>query len=119
MHKTGRYLDFRIVFTPSLKHEIPNLVFNLDSLEKKFGAVVNWVLKNCAQTHGKPDDQDQNRSGFIPAPQLNEFDQSGAQDRREKRERSIQDCVGNYYSMEEEVLERRARAGEDDTGGRR
>ena len=34
-HKTGRHLDFRIVFTPSLKHEIPNLVYNLDQLRKK------------------------------------------------------------------------------------
>ena len=33
------------MFTPSLKHEIPNLVFNLVSLENKFGAIVNWVLK--------------------------------------------------------------------------
>ena len=43
-HKTGWYLDFRTVLTPSLKHEIPNLVFNLVSLEKRFGAIVNWVL---------------------------------------------------------------------------
>ena len=43
-HKTGWYLDFRAVLTPSLKHEIPNLVFNLVSLEKRFGAIVNWVL---------------------------------------------------------------------------
>ena len=46
MHKTGWYLDFRLLFTPSLKHEIPNLVFNLVSLEKKFGAIVSWVLNN-------------------------------------------------------------------------
>ena len=46
MHKTGWYLDFRLLFTPSLKHEIPNLVYNLVSLEKKFGAIVNWVLKD-------------------------------------------------------------------------
>ena len=43
-HKTGWYLDFRAVLTPSLKHESSNLVFNLDSLEKRFGAIVNWVL---------------------------------------------------------------------------
>ena len=46
MHKTGWYIDLRIVFTHSFEHEIPNLVFNLVSLEKKFGAVVSWVLKN-------------------------------------------------------------------------
>ena len=45
--KTGWYLDFRAVLTPSLKHEIPNLVFNLVSLEKRFGAIVNWVLNEC------------------------------------------------------------------------
>ena len=46
MHKTGWYLDFRIVFTPSFEHhEIPNLVYNLDQVRKKFGAVVSWVLK--------------------------------------------------------------------------
>ena len=43
--KTGWYLDFRAVLTPSLKHEIPNLVSYLVSLEKRFGAIVNWVLK--------------------------------------------------------------------------
>ena len=47
MHKTGRYIDLRIVFTHSFEHEISNLVFNLVSLEKKFGAIVNWVLKDC------------------------------------------------------------------------
>ena len=46
MHKTGWYIDLRIVFTHSFEHEIPNLVFNLVSLEKKFGAIVSWVLKN-------------------------------------------------------------------------
>ena len=45
MHQTGWYIDLRIVFTPSFEHEIPNLVYNLVSLEKKFGAIVNWVLK--------------------------------------------------------------------------
>ena len=45
MHKTGWYIDLRIVFTHSFEHEIPNLVFNLVSLEKKFGAIVSWVLK--------------------------------------------------------------------------
>ena len=50
MHLAGWYLDFRIVFTPSLKHEIPNLVFNLVSFENKFGAIVNWVLKNLSST---------------------------------------------------------------------
>ena len=44
MHKTGWYIDLRIVFTHSFEHEIPNLVFNLVSLEKKFGAIVSWVL---------------------------------------------------------------------------
>ena len=44
MHKTGWYTDLRIVFTHSFEHEIPNLVFNLVSLEKKFGAIVSWVL---------------------------------------------------------------------------
>ena len=47
MHKTGWYIDLRIVFTHSFEHEIPNLVFNLVSSEKKFGAVVSWVLKKC------------------------------------------------------------------------
>ena len=46
MHKTGWYIDLRIVFTHSFEHEIPNLVFNLVSLEKKFGAIVSWVLNN-------------------------------------------------------------------------
>ena len=46
MHKTGGYIDLRIVFTHSFEHEIPNLVFNLVSLEKKFGAIVNWVLNH-------------------------------------------------------------------------
>ena len=45
MHKTGWYIDLRIVFTHSFEHEIPNLVFNLVSLEKKVGAIVSWVLK--------------------------------------------------------------------------
>ena len=45
MHLAGWYFDFRIVFTPSFEHhEIPNLVYNLVSLEKKFGAIVSWVL---------------------------------------------------------------------------
>ena len=44
MHKTGWYIDLRIVFTHSFEHEIPNLVFNLVSLEKKFGAIVSWIL---------------------------------------------------------------------------
>ena len=46
MHKTGWYIDLRIVFTHSFEHEIPNLVFNLVSLEKRFRAIVNWVLKH-------------------------------------------------------------------------
>ena len=47
MHKTGWYLDLRMVFTPSFEHEIPNLVYNLDQLiKKKFWAIVSWVLKN-------------------------------------------------------------------------
>ena len=47
MHKTGWYIDLRIVFTPSFEHEIPDLVYTIwISLEKKFGAVVNGVLKN-------------------------------------------------------------------------
>ena len=46
MHKTGWYIDLRIVFTHSFEHEIPNLVFNLVSLEKKFGAIVSWVLNH-------------------------------------------------------------------------
>ena len=50
-HKTGWYLDFRAVLTPSLKHEIPNLVFNLVSLEKRFGAIVNWVLNVTLHSH--------------------------------------------------------------------
>ena len=45
MHKTGWYIDLRIVFTHSFEHEFPNLVFNLVSLEKKFGAIVSWVLE--------------------------------------------------------------------------
>ena len=45
MHKTEWYIDLRIAFTHSFEHEIPNLVFNLVSLEKKFGAIVSWVLK--------------------------------------------------------------------------
>ena len=49
MHKTGWYIDLRIVFTHSFEHEIPNLVFNLVSLEKKFGAIVSWVLKTRAK----------------------------------------------------------------------
>ena len=44
MHKTERYIDLRIVFTHSFEHGIPHLVFNLISLEKKFGAIVSWVL---------------------------------------------------------------------------
>ena len=32
MHKTGWYIHFRNVFTPSFEHEIPNLVYNLDQL---------------------------------------------------------------------------------------
>ena len=47
MHKTGRYLDFRIVFAPSFEHhEIPNLVYNLlGQLRKKiWGYYVSWVL---------------------------------------------------------------------------
>ena len=51
MHKTGSYIDLRIVFTHSFEHEIPNLVFNLVSLEKKFGAIVSWVLKIHAAIH--------------------------------------------------------------------
>ena len=35
MHKTGWYLDLRIVFIPSFEHEIPNLIYNLDQLRKK------------------------------------------------------------------------------------
>ena len=46
MHKTGWYIDLRIVFTHSFEHEIPNLVFNLVSLEKKFGAIVSWVFND-------------------------------------------------------------------------
>ena len=53
-HKTGWYLDFRAVLTPSLKHEIPNLVFNLVSLEKKFGAIVSWVLNIRLQVVHRP-----------------------------------------------------------------
>ena len=49
MHKTGWYIDLRIVFTHSFEHEIPNLVFNLVSLEKKFGAIVSWVLNNLSK----------------------------------------------------------------------
>ena len=54
MHKTGWHLDLRIVFTPSFEHEqIPNLVYNLDQLiEKKFEAIVSWVLK-CFTAAGK------------------------------------------------------------------
>ena len=53
MHKTGWYIDLRIVFTHSFEHEIPNLVFNLVSLEKKFGAIVSWVLNESGTcTHG-------------------------------------------------------------------
>ena len=46
MHRTGWYIHFRIVFTPSFEHEISNLVYNefLVSLEKKIGAIVSWVL---------------------------------------------------------------------------
>ena len=44
MQKTGWYIDLGIVFTHSCEDEIPNLVFNLVSLEKKFGAIVSWVL---------------------------------------------------------------------------
>ena len=33
IHLAGRYLDFRIVFTHSFEHEIPNLVYNLGQLE--------------------------------------------------------------------------------------
>ena len=51
MHKIGWYIDLRIVFTHSFEHEITNLVFNLDSLEKRFGAIVNWVLNNHAATN--------------------------------------------------------------------
>ena len=47
MHKTGWHIDLRIVITHSFEHEIPNLVFNLVSLEKKFGAIVSWILKTC------------------------------------------------------------------------
>ena len=53
MHKTGWYIDLRIVFTHSFEHEIPNLVFNLVSLEKKFGAIVSWVL-NALSRGTKP-----------------------------------------------------------------
>ena len=35
MHKTGKYVDLKIVFTPSFEHEIPNLVYSLDQLRKK------------------------------------------------------------------------------------
>ena len=49
MHKTGWYIDLRIVIAHSFEHEIPNLVFNyLVSLEKKIRAVVSWVLKETA-----------------------------------------------------------------------
>ena len=55
MPKTGGYIDLRIVFTHSFEHEIVNLVFNLVSLEKKFGAVVSWVLNNATE---KPSQED-------------------------------------------------------------
>ena len=35
MHKTGWYLDFRIVCTPSLNHEIPKFGFQFGQLRKK------------------------------------------------------------------------------------
>ena len=53
IHLEGWYLDFRIVFAPSFEHEIPNLVYNLRiSLEKKFGAIVSWVLNVWFSVHG-------------------------------------------------------------------
>ena len=45
-HKTGWYLDFRIVFSPSLKHEIPNLVYDLDQLRKKI-----WSCSQLGPSH--------------------------------------------------------------------
>ena len=59
MHETGWYIDLRIVVTHSFEQEIPNLVFNLVSLEKKFGAIVSWVLNYyCSHHDVRTDDCD-------------------------------------------------------------
>ena len=48
MHKTGWYIDLRIVFTHSFERVKFQIWFSiwLAYLGKKFGAIVSWILKN-------------------------------------------------------------------------
>ena len=48
MHSAGcRYLDFRILFPPLFKHEIPNFRFTTELEE---GSIVNHLLKDSTST---------------------------------------------------------------------
>ena len=46
MHSAGCYLDFRILFSPRSNKKFHIRFTTRIRLEKKFGAIVSWVLKD-------------------------------------------------------------------------